>query len=225
MNQSEQKCLCVKIKSAPRLDNFMPGKLCLTVKVGWLFADFIILLPPQRKRKMNASLSVRNKMCGSAKDEGKNVLNQSERMSLFLFKGSTRNFIIRKIGYLYCFSLLHISWSCCSGHFQHRNNFTPNRASICFLEQMLDKNDKINKLYFTSHVSLQTDPHPAQQTSQEIQYLISASLCTLYNKWIHLNLGKSDQIKWDKNRSWIEKQGKLKIKTFEGGKNPQTNMR
>lgn len=127
-NQSEQKCLCVKIKSAPRLDNFMPGKLCLTAKVGWLFADFIILLPPQRKRKMNASLSVRNKMCGSAKDEGKNVLNQSERMSLFLFKGSTRNFIFRKIGYLYCFSLLHISWSCCSGHFHHRNNFTPQES-------------------------------------------------------------------------------------------------
>lgn len=51
MNQGEQTCLCVKIKRAPRLDNLMPGKLCLTAKVGWLFADFIILLPPQRKKK------------------------------------------------------------------------------------------------------------------------------------------------------------------------------
>lgn len=51
MNQGEQMCLCVKIKRAPRLDNLIPGKLCLTAKVGWLFADFIILLPPQRKKE------------------------------------------------------------------------------------------------------------------------------------------------------------------------------
>lgn len=87
----------------------MPEELCLTAKVGWLFADFIILLPPQRKREINASLSFRNKMCGSAKDEGENILKQSERMSLFLFKGSTGNFIFRQICCLYCFSLLRIS--------------------------------------------------------------------------------------------------------------------
>lgn len=76
MNQGEQTCLCVKIKRAPRLDNLMPGKLCLTAKVGWLFADFIILLPLQRKRKMNATLSVRKKKCVDLlKMEGENILN------------------------------------------------------------------------------------------------------------------------------------------------------
>lgn len=56
MKRGEQTCLCVKIRRAVRLDNLMSGKLCLTAKVGWLFADFIILSPPPPKKRKDKCL-------------------------------------------------------------------------------------------------------------------------------------------------------------------------